>query len=91
MEKDELPSAQEQMGLYHRQQTRPDDNDISLEELQNYVKQRFETPAQRYSEVNAAWSSLAPAACLPEVGKHGQLDICLGSGCDEVKIRSDQA
>lgn len=58
MEKDELPSAQEQMGLYHRQQTRQDDNDISLEELQNYVKQRFETPAQRYSEVCACLSLL---------------------------------
>lgn len=52
MEKDELPSAQEQMGLYHRQQAhKHDDNDISLEELQNYVKQRFETPSQRYAEV----------------------------------------
>lgn len=52
MEKDELPSAQEQMGLYHRQQNRKDDNDISLEELQNYVKQRFETPSQHYAEVH---------------------------------------
>lgn len=63
MEKDELPSAQEQMGLYHRQQNRKDDNDISLEELQNYVKQRFETPSQRYAEVDISQLTCCTHCC----------------------------
>lgn len=50
MEKDELPSANEQMGMY-RQQTRPRDDDVSLEAINDYVKERFMAPSQGYAEV----------------------------------------
>ena len=50
MEKDELPSANEQMGMY-RQQTRPRDDDVSLEAINDYVKERFMAPSQSYAEV----------------------------------------
>ncbi|KAL3147827.1 hypothetical protein ABBQ32_002553 [Trebouxia sp. C0010 RCD-2024] len=50
MEKDDLPSANEQMGMY-RQQTRPRDDDVSLEAINDYVKERFMAPSQGYAEV----------------------------------------
>ena len=50
MEKDELPSANEQMGMY-RQQTRPRDDDVSLEAINDYVKERFMAPSQGYARL----------------------------------------
>ena len=50
LEKDELPTAQEQMGMYRPLQNRTD-HDISTEDLDQYVRDRFVAPSQRNAEV----------------------------------------
>ena len=68
MEKDELPSAQEQMGMYRRQQiqSRMRDQDLDTDALDNYVRERFVAPSQSYAEVGEDQASLhnATTACL---------------------------
>jgi hypothetical protein len=63
LEKDELPSAQEQMGLYRPLQNRNDGQDMDAAALDEYVRERFVAPSQSYAEVDDTQAS--------EVGQQG--------------------
>ncbi|KAA6417274.1 MAG: hypothetical protein FRX49_12763 [Trebouxia sp. A1-2] len=63
LEKDELPSAQEQMGLYRPLQNRNDGQDMDAAAIDEYVRERFVAPSQSYAEVDDTQAS--------EVGQQG--------------------